>query len=176
MSYELDSIALAVEFTHWAEGTRLPRGLFGTPDYIALQAESLERFGETVRETAQVAEQITVLEAEDRFIATVKMAGFGIQGFGSVKWLEVREPTFEEVTYGIFRGDAVGFYYNSLSLAKQLLEDRGIAYRLDPEPVPTLKVGYNSLGDEFRLSQVPMSAIVSEHIEDERTTSVRLTP
>lgn len=176
MSYEIDSVALVTTFAHYAQNRKLPTELFNNPDYIALQASDINDFSQKIKEIEPKAEQITVTQPEDRFVAAVRLMGvLGVSDLGRVRWLEIVEPTQEEVQSGITGVDRVGFYYTDFEKARHILGARNIPYIIDDYPAPTIKVEYSEVGanGEFTLSKQPLGALVMENIESDIVTFVK---
>lgn len=174
-SYELDSIAVAANFAHYAQDRGLPAELFQHPDYIALQAVDIADFETKIRETGPRAEQITIAEVQDRFIASIRLAGsLSVADLGRVRWLEIAEPTDIERWVGL-GSDRVGFYYSDIEKARSMLGAKWITYKIDDEPAPTIRVGYTEVGvnGEFTLSKMPFEALVEEDIQADRVTFVK---
>jgi hypothetical protein len=175
MNYELESIALVTTFAHYTQNRRLPAELFNHPDYISLHAANIQDFENKLKETESRAEQITVIEAEDRFVATVKLSGaLGVADLGRVRWLEIVEPTQEELMLGLITGDRVGFYCDDFEKARHVLSAQHVPFSISEYPAPALKVEYSDRGDEFRISTVSIQTLVQSDIETERATIVRL--
>lgn len=176
MSYEIDSIVLVTTFAHYAQNKRLPVELFQNPDHISLHAGDIANFSQIVKETEPNAEQITVMESNDRFVATVRLMGvLGIADLGRVRWLEVVEPTKENLYSGQISPDSVGFYYTDFNRARAILKAKNIPYTIDDYPAPTIRVEYQETGvnGEFTLSKQPLGALVEEAIDADRVTFVK---
>jgi len=177
MNYELESIALITTFAHYAQNKRLPLELFNSPDYVALNAADIYDFGQRVKETNAQAEQISVVEAEGRFVATIKLAGsLSMADLGKIRWIEIIEPTQEEQQLGLPSNDNLGFYYDDFEKARHILGAKGIRYWVEEDPVLAIKADYAEAGINagFTISKMPIEAVVANDIESERAKVVKL--
>ena len=166
--YSLDLVAL--EVTH-----KLPPILFDNPDHMAIKTASVSQFEEYVRSISDISDELYCLEDNDRFIVAAKLAARIAVGFNqAVRWIEIKEPRPELVGQDLVGIDHVEYLVNDIEAAIVQVDVRGVEHQLQSQGNhQIISASLNELGQEVRISNTPLAALVTEKLESDEIYTLK---
>ena len=177
MSYREDSITLFSVLDRYAHDYKLPRNLFETPDHMAYTATGIKDFSQKVRELALSAKQLTVIERENRFIATAMLSGTFVVGeLGQLNWVTIIEPTDAEQECCEIGKNSLGYYYPDLDNVRLTLGRIGIRTTKEELPTPAVRLPIIENGVNYSVGfyESPLEELVQGDIKAKLATFVNL--
>lgn len=153
---------------------KLPRSLFLNPDHIEINTQSIDDFGQLVRdEVAPKSLGLTCTEQDWQFIAAARLRGrLAIYDLGMVNWVAVAESKRESLGGGQLR--AV-FYHDSLETVRTQLDKRGIRTKIVPEKNSAhIDIDFNPPDLALRMTDTPLAEVTANQVDSGETIIVNL--
>lgn len=160
--------AYGEELREFVDDHALPEEWFARPDHIAYKCSDDAHYDEVLRQAMDDAESLSFVTMDNRRLASAKLEKpVYIESFGTVEWLEVMEPRPERIGNDVVGLEHMEFYWSDFESAEEVLRDRGITFSLEGNPGQQwLSLVINDYGQEVKLSNETLAAIVQQDIED----------
>ena len=176
-SIESRTQAFATRLKWYLDQTKIPWTWFAQPDYTAITAANIAEFDQMVKSPEK---EFIIFDREDeeRFSVAAKIAGsLDLGRLGSLRWVEISEPTPEEQNIGLIGARSMQFYTDELEKTRYFLGIRGIPYEIiEDEDHAQINVVFDPEGNSFQLANKSMDAIASARVRTGKAQVLKLNP
>jgi predicted metalloenzyme YecM len=158
----------AEELRAFIDDNALPEEWFAQPDHLAYKCRNAEHFDEVLRDAANDASALSVVQLDGRRLASAELAqAVYVESFGYVEWLEIMQPRPEREGDDVVGLEHMEFYWPDFETVEEILTDRGISYTLESNPKHQwINVVINEIGQELKLNNRPLAEVAEEELEE----------